>query len=101
MTVTLTLETRGLVVRGEIDVAETPSSHGSAWGALRHQLQDLGIRVEETPASTVSDVADTPPLAPWQGGPASPRFVSTIPSRAGGASDAPMMVDSWNVSSLN
>lgn len=52
---------------------------------------------------SVRDVSDTPAprLAPWQGGPPSPRFISNIPSRAGGASDAPMMVDSWNVSSLN
>ena len=39
-------------------------------------------------------------LAPWQGGPPSPPFVSNIPSRAG-AGDAPPMVDAWNTSSYD
>jgi hypothetical protein len=41
-----------------------------------------------------------PRIAPWQGGPPSPPFVSNIPSRAG-AWDGSMWVDGWNVSGSN
>jgi hypothetical protein len=62
-----------------------------AWAALR----ELRGHVAD-----VSDSADAPPLAPWQGGPPAPPFVSNIPSHAGSPGAEPM-VDGYNVSSLN